>query len=38
MNLNNLDTQEQALVSLYMELAENVTKILLNKNQTVLFV
>lgn len=71
MNLNNLDTQDKALVLLYIELAENVTKmraaqrgyfatksavnldnskklkrkvdellekILLNKNQTVLFV
>lgn len=71
MNLNNLDRQDQALVTMYIELAETVTKmraaqrgyfvtksavnldnskklerkvdklleeILLNKNQTVLFV
>lgn len=71
MNLNNLDTQDQSLVTMYIELAETVTKmraaqrgyfatksavnldnskklerkvdkllekILLNKNQTVLFV
>lgn len=71
MNLNNLDTQDKALVTMYIELAETVTKmrveqrnyfaggstasldssrklerkvdkllenILLNKNQTVLFV
>lgn len=26
MNLNNLDTQDQALVTMYVELAENVAK------------